>query len=261
MDQRASKADRHLERSKRSGARLGPGTRLLGVALLLAALPALLAAQVGHAPGSSPYRDIRKGHTVTPYFGQFGGSGGRFEIGPHDGPIYGLRYDLRTGSTIQIGLAFARADLERLIVDPFDSLSRRVSGPVDQTVTFAEVNLQLNLTGGKTWHRLAPYVGAGVGLTFPSGTPADTSKFELGKKIYLVPTAGVRIFITDRLSLRGEARALFLKLKYPSTFEDEPAAEPGNPPDNSNAVITDGRVSEWITNSVLLVGLGYSFSP
>jgi hypothetical protein len=236
-------------------------TACFGLTALFALLPATLAAQVGHRPESSPYRDIRKGHTVTPYFGQFGGSGGRFEIGPHDGHIYGLRYDLRTGSTIQIGLAIARADLQRLIVDPFDSLSRRVSGPVDQKVTFAEANLQLNLTGGKTWHRLAPYVGTGVGLTFPSGVPADTSKFELGKKIYLVPNLGIRIFITDRLSLRGEARALFIKLKYPSTFEDEPAAEPGNPPDNSNAVITDGRVSEWITNSVLLVGLGYSFSP
>jgi hypothetical protein len=256
MDQRESAAPRRWRRT-------GPGAAaaLLGVAALLALLPAALAAQVGHRPESSPYRDIRKGHTVTPYFGQFGGSGGRFEIAPHDGNIYGLRYDLRTGSTIQIGLAVARANLQRLIVDPFDSLSRRVSGPVDQTVTFAEANLQLNLTGGKTWHRLAPYVGAGVGLTFPSGVPADTSRFELGKKIYLVPNIGVRIFVTDRLSIRGEARALFVKLKYPTTFEDEPAAEPGDPPDNSNAVITDGRVSEWITNSVLLVGLGYSFSP
>ena len=228
-------------------------------AMLLFALP--LAAQVGHRPESSPYHDIRGGHAVTPYLGQFGGSGGRFQIGPHDGPVYGLRYDLRTGSTIQFGLAVARAHLERLIVDPFDSLSRRVSGPVDQTVTFAEFNLQFNLTGGKSWHGFAPYFGSGVGLTFPSGVPADTSRFELGKKIYLVPTLGIRYFITDRLSLRGEARALFVKLKYPSTFEDEPRAEPGNPPDNSNAVITDGRVSEWTTSSILLVGLGYSFSP
>lgn len=228
-------------------------------AMLLLGAP--LAAQVGHRPEASPYRDIPGGHAVTPYFGQFGGSGGRFEIGPHDGPIYGLRYDVRTGSTIQFGLAVARGHLERLIVDPFDSLSRRVSGPVDQTVTFAELNLQFNLTGGKSWHRFAPYVGSGVGLTFPSGVPADTSRFELGKKIYLVPTVGLRFFVTDRLSLRGEARALFVKLKYPTTFEDEPRAEPGNPPDNSNAVITDGRVSEWTTSSILLVGLGYSFSP
>jgi hypothetical protein len=230
----------------------------LASALLLVSLPALLAAQVGHRPESSPYRDIRKGHTISPFFGQFGGSGGRFEIGPHDGQIYGLRYDIRTGSTIQMGLAFARADLQRLIVNPFDSLSRRVSGPVDQQVTFFEANLQFNLTGGKSWHRLAPFIGSGVGITFPSGTIADTSRFEFGKKLYVAPNIGVRALVTDRLSLRAEARALFVKLTYPSTFTDEPALEPGGT--TSNAVITDGRLNEWTTNSVLLLGLGYSFS-
>ena len=54
---------------------------------------------------------------------------------------------------------------------------------------------------------------------------------------------------------------MFWKLKYPSTFTDEPALEPGSPPDNSNAVIKDGQTSEWTTSSWLQVGLGYSFSP
>jgi hypothetical protein len=228
------------------------------LALLALATPA--AAQVGHPPQSSPYRDIRKGHAFTATFGQFGGSGGEFGIGPHDGQTYGFRYDLRTGSTIQIGLGFQRGDLERLIVAPFVALANRVSGPVKQTVTFTEVNLQFNVTGGKSWHRLAPFLGAGVGLTFPSGTPADTSRFEFGHKLYLAPNAGVRIFITDRLHLRGEARAVFWKLKYPSTFTDEPALEPGTA-DHSNAVITDGRTSEWTSGSWFQVGLGYSFSP
>ncbi|HUR93928.1 MAG TPA: hypothetical protein VMY76_05065 [Gemmatimonadales bacterium] len=237
------------------------GIRTAGALALAAvfAVPAL--AQVGHRPESSPYRELRRGHTATAIFGQFGGKGGRFGIAPHDGQVYGLRYDVRTGSTIQIGLGFARGDLQRLIVDPFVALADRVSGPVDQTVSFVEANLQLNLTGGKSWHRLAPFVGSGVGLTFPSGTPQDTSRFELGKKLYLAPFAGVRVVVTNRLSLRGEARVVFLKLKYPSTFEDEPALEPGDPPLNSNAVITDGRTSEWTTSSLLTVGLGYSFSP
>lgn len=236
--------------------------RLLLASLLFAALvPGGAAAQVGHAPESSPYRDIRKGHTFTATGGYFGGSGGRFGIGPHDGAAYGFRYDIRSSSPVQIGLGFARAHLDRLIVDPFVELANRVSGPVRQTVTFAEANLQLNLTGGKSWHRLAPFLGTGVGVTFPSGTPADTSRFELGHKIYLAPSAGFRFFVTDRIHLRAEARAVFWKLKYPTTFQDEPALEPGNPPESSNAVITDGRLNEWTTSSWLQVGLGYSFSP
>lgn len=241
-------------RSAANGLRMA--TLALGTTAVLALASSPALAQVGHQPESSPYRDIRKGHTVTALFGHFGGNGGRFGIGPHDGQVYGLHYDLRSGSTIQLGLGVGSAKLQRLIVNPFVELANRVSGPVDQTVTFAELNLQFNLTGGKTWHRLAPFVGVGVGLTFPTSTPADTSTFEFGKKVYLAPGTGFRFFLTNRLHLRGEARATFWKLKYPSTFTVAPPLEPGAP-----AVITDGRTNEWTASSWLQVGLGYSFSP
>jgi len=223
---------------------------------LLALSPGAASAQVGHPPGRSPYHDIPKGHTVTGVAGLFGGTGGRFAIAPHDGPVFGFRYDIRTASALQMGLMFARGTLDRLIVDPFVEVENRVSGPVDQTVTFAELDLQLNLTGGKTWHRLAPFVAVGGGVTFPSGTAADTSGFELGKKIYLAPHAGFRFFLTDRLHLRTEARVIFWKLNYPASFTRESTLEPDAPP-----VIDDGRVSEWATTSWLQAGLGFSFSP
>lgn len=233
------------------------GTLLATVLLaILALVPDNMAAQVGHPPGRSPYRDIPKGHSVTGFAAQFGGSGGRFGIAPHDGPLYGLRYDIRTANALQMGVVFARGTLERLIVDPFVAVENRVSGPVEQTVSFVELNLQLNLTGGKTWHRLAPFVGVGGGLALPASTPADTSGFELGKKIYLVPHAGFRFFITDRLHLRGDARVIFWKLNYPTSFTLEPTLDPDAPP-----VIDDGRVSEWSTSSWLQGGLGFSFSP
>lgn len=238
--------------------------RLIGMALAAALVGGGLtpaAAQVGHPPGHSPYRDIAKGHTVTALGGYFGGSGGRFGIAPHDGALFGIRYDIRNSSAIGMGVTLARADLDRLIVNPFVVLANRVSGPVQQTVSFLEADLQLNLTGGKSWHRLAPFVGAGLGLTLPSGTPADTSGFDLGKRVYFAPGAGFRFFFTNRVHLRAEARAAFWKLKYPASFTREPPDEPGDPPDNSNAVITDGRVSEWSTSSWLQVGLGFAFSP
>jgi hypothetical protein len=173
--------------------------------------------------------------------------------------VYGIRYDIRTGSPVQFGLQFAQADLQRFIVDPFVEVANRVSGPVDQRVSFAEVDVQLNLTGGKTWRRLAPFIGAGVGLTFAGETDADSSGYEFGNKIYLAPHAGVRAFITERLHLRGDARVAFWKMEYPDSFTLEPRLEPGTP-DAPNAVITDGEVSEWTTASWFQFGLGYSFS-
>ncbi|HEU5303180.1 MAG TPA: hypothetical protein VFU40_00930 [Gemmatimonadales bacterium] len=217
-------------------------------------------AQVGHPPTSSPYRDIRKGHTITAVVGYYGGDGGKFNIGPHKGTVFGGRYDIRTGGTIQLGIGIASGSFDRFIVDPFVALANRRSGPVSQSVTLAELNLQFNVTGGKSWNRIAPYLSAGAGLAFAGGTPADTSRYDFGRKFYFVPGVGVRVFLSDRLHFRGEGRVTFWKLNYPTTFQDEPVEEPGTP-DNPNAVIPGNELTEWTTNPGLQVGLGYSFSP
>jgi len=250
------------EIATRVGNRRRRSLALLGMRILvLCTLPSQpVFAQVGHAPSGSPFRDIRKGHTFTVTGGYFGGSGGQFNIGPHGGEVFGGRYDIRTANTLQIGLAVARGNLDRFIVDPFVRLANRTSGPVRQSVTFAEIALQFNLSGGKSWHRIAPFIGAGVGLAFGSATPADTSQYKFGRKLYLAPSAGFRFFITDRLHLRGEARAAFWKLNYPATFQAEPIEEPGTP-ENPNAVIVGDKLTEWTASPWLQVGLGYSFSP
>lgn len=235
----------------------------VGLGAFLAALMggvAVAAAQVGHPPGRSPYHDIAKGHAITLLGAAFGGSGGKFGIAPHDGSVFGIRYEIRNSSAIALGLQVARGNLDRLVVDPFVAVDERVSGPVTQTVTFAEADLQFNVTGGKSWHRLAPFVSAGLGITFASSTAQDTSGFELGRRVYLAPGAGVRLFLTNRIHLRGEARVAFWKLKYPASFTREPPDDPGTP-DDPHAVITDGNVSEWSTSSWLQAGLGFAFSP
>ena len=205
-------------------------TVTLAVALL--SPRSLLLAQVGHPPGSSPYRDIPKGHTFTPFAAYFAGDGGRFGVAPHDGQLYGFRYDIRTGSTIQFGLLLGHGQLQRVTLDSVAGVGD-VTGTVDQASTFVEAGLQLNLTGGKTWNRLAPFIGAGIGLTW-TDDPSN-SGFELGTKFYFAPNAGLRLFLTDRIHLRGDARVLFWKLNYPFS-------------------------SEWDTSGWYQAGLGFGFS-
>lgn len=227
------------------------------VALTLWVTP--LAAQVGHPPGSSPYRDIRFGKSVTVIYGDLGGNGGKIGVGPHNGAAYGARFDIRLSAPLQIGLSFAQANLERLIVDADDSVATRVTGPVDQDLTMFELALQINITGRKTWHRLAPYVTGAVGYVTSSDTPADTSGYEFGSKIYLTPGVGLRVFLSDRIHFRAEARQLFWKLKYPRAYLDEPADEPGTPPNASNAVIQDGKREQWSGGRELRIGMGFTF--
>jgi opacity protein-like surface antigen len=203
-----------------------------------------LAAQVGYPPSTSPYRDIQKGHTITPMAGYFFGDGGQFNVGPHDGPVYGARYDLRSSRAIGVGLGVFYGDLQRFIVNP--SLTNPRSGPVSQSVTFIELDMQLNPTGGKSWHRIAPFLGLGTGLGISSSTPADTSRFDFGNKFYFVPSGGFRLFLSQRLHLRAEGKATFWKITYPTTFRIE----------QSGTTFTEWSTSWWVMG-----GLGYSISP
>jgi hypothetical protein len=239
---------------------MGIRARAAVVLAFMLAGAAPVAAQVGHDPRGTPYRDVAKGHTITAIGGYLSGDGGRFGIAPHNGPFAGIRYEIRNSSTLAMALQVIYGDFDRLIVDPFVSRVNRVSGPVKQSVIFTEASIQFNLTGGKTWHRLAPFLGATIGLSFPSSTPQDTSGFELGHKVTLAPGVGFRLFLTQSVHLRAEARGVFWKLNYPPSFTREPPLDPGGPGD-SHAVITDGNVSEWDTSGWFQAGLGFAFSP
>ncbi len=230
-----------------------------GLVLLALTAPGPANAQTGHDPSHSPYRDIRHGHSLVATVGRIGGDGGSLGLGPNSGTVYGLRYDIRLSGPIQFGFSVGNGDLERLIQDPDDSVATRTTGPVSQSVTFAEVALQFNLTGAKTWRGLAPYFGGSAGFALGSSVPADTTGYEFGNKIYLAPTVGLRYFITGGLHIRAEARALFWKLSYPQSFAEEPDLEPGTASD-PNALRSAGKLDEWTNSSWLLVGLGFTFS-
>jgi hypothetical protein len=230
-------------------------TALLTSLALLAACP--LAAQVGHPPGRSPYRDIIHGKSITPMVGTFGGNGGKLGIGPHDGTTFGARIGLRLSGTIEVGVAVHSGTFDRLIVDADAPVATRVTGPVDQTVTLPEAGFQLNLTGGKSWHRLAPYINAVAGLAIAGKTPADTSGFEFGTKGHITPGLGTRVFLSKRFHLRLEARQTFWKLTYPTAYADEPAQDPGTT--ESNAVLPDRKLQQWTSSTWLMAGFSFSF--
>ncbi len=231
--------------------------------LLLVSIAAPLTAQVGHNPASSPYRDIRYGKTFTALVGDIGGNGGKIGVGPHDGRSYGGRFDIRLSAPVTFGLSISKATLQRLVVSAADSVATRVTGPVDQDVTFIEAALQLNLTGRKTWHRLAPFISGSAGwmhgADLKASQGADSSGYRFGNKIYLTPSAGLNLVLTDNVALRFEARQMFWKLSYPLSYTNEPAAEPSTVENKSNAVLPDGKRDQWSGAREFRAGLSISF--
>jgi hypothetical protein len=213
-----------------------------------------LSAQVGHTPSTSPYRDIPRGSAWGLVVGTLGGSGGTLGIGPRNGMTYGLRYDLRKSGFVTGGFAINYMDLERDVVDADEPAATRRTGPFDQSVIQAEAVLQFNITGGKTWHRIAPFFMAGLGYALSSDVKRDTSGFQFGNRITVSPGAGVRYFLGNNLHLRLEARRLFWKLKYPVSYGEDPANDPTGAP-----VIDDGKFSDWTSGWWLMGGIGFSF--
>ncbi|MEO8451639.1 MAG: hypothetical protein ABI647_17730 [Gemmatimonadota bacterium] len=226
-----------------------------GLAILLFAIPVHLAAQVGHDPAKSPYRDLKYGQFVSFTAGYFNGEGGQIGVGPHDGKIFTLRHEFLADRPFSLAITAGYGDLKRIIADTSSVASRpQFRGPVKQSVMFAEGTFQLNLTGGKTWHSIAPYIGSGIGLAFASSIKSDSSGYKFSTKFYVAPTVGLRIFATPRLFIRLEARTYFWSLSYPATFRtDFDGSGPLQP------VLTTPVSKEWVTSGVYNIGIGYAF--
>jgi hypothetical protein len=206
--------------------------------------PAMAVAQVGHPPQSSPYHDLAKGSSFTIIAGRLLGDGGRLGVGPNSGNTYGARFDLRAAHALSIGIGVEQANLQRLLIDPTQPAAQRVTGPVDENVTFLEALLTLNLTGGKTWHGFAPFVGLVGGAAFGTRTPADTSGYNFGTKGFFAPATGFRLFLGDRFHIRGEVLGNFWKLAYPTSYRS-----------GTDPVTADAK--EWNLAPWFAVGLGF----
>ena len=217
-------------------------------------LPGAASAQVGHDPARSPYHTLRFSQFISVSSGLLNGNGGSLGVAPHHGPFLGLRYDFLSSGTLTVGLQANLANLERTIVDPTRPIATAISGPVKQRTLIGEAIIQFNLTGGKTWHRLAPYVSAGLGLLLTNDTPLDQSEFKFHTRLALTPAIGTRVFLSDRMFLRHEARSAFWSVTYPPSFRATPSTAPTEPP-----VLATPR-KEWLANGWYVVGLGYAFS-
>ena len=233
----------------------------LALGLVLAPLPTgALAAQVGTPPGASPYRDILHGSGWTVTAGQVYGDGGPLRLSPNSGTSLGLRYDVRLSGLLQGYASLGYLATERMLLNPDDSVVNRFDGPVDQTVWTPEIGLQINITGPKSWHHLAPYASVGLGAAVGEGVAQDTTSFNFGTKLLVTPAAGVRLLLGPRVNLRVEGLFYYWKMTYPSTWLAQPAAQIPAPGDPSNAPVrSSGELTDWIPTPSLRVGFGLAF--
>src|SRR5258706_353404 len=169
------------------------------VVLAIAALVARpAAAQVGHDPARSPYHDLQYSQFLSISTGYLFGDGGKLGIGPHHGMVVSLRHDFLADRAVTIALGGGWARAQRNFADT-NAIINRVKGPIEHNLYWGEFITQLNLTGGRTWHDLAPYINLGLGLTGARQIKEDTSGYKFGVRFFAAPGVGVRLFLSRRL--------------------------------------------------------------
>lgn len=229
-------------------------TIILAASTLTAALPVTAAAQVGHAPNASPYHYIPGSRSVSLTAGYVWGDVGRAGVGPSNGMLISARADIRLSGAVGVTLNGGVLALERTVIAPQAPLTERNLGVHRQSVPFADLGLELLLTGRKTWRGFAPYIGGSIGVGVSQGVPEEQSGFSFGSKFFLVPNAGVRYHLSDRISLNMEMRDMVWRLSYPEKYFQ--VGEDGSASVLDTAV---HRNKEWTDHFVLTLGLAYGF--
>jgi hypothetical protein len=190
---------------------------LLFTLVLPASVPVTLAAQVGHPPDQSPFRDIGLAMRITPFGGWYSASRDAAGVLPRSGPLVGLRWDMHVGGPGELTVRLAMVPTDRDVIDPDQPAGDRLVESRKLTLGFGDVGISFHLTGNKSWHRIVPLVHAGLGLA-SDFNGADIGGFKHGSEFSLMYGAGVRYVTGRRFEFRADVGSYFYQLEYPSSY-------------------------------------------
>ena len=190
---------------------------LCGVAALLMAIPA--AAQVGHEPEDSPYRDLQHRQEITVLGGWVKARHDPAGVAPQSAPLVGARYELTLTGPLALSSDLTAMFANRDVIDPAKPKAQRIPRNESATVYAADVALAMNLTGRKSWHHLVPQVRAGLGV-LRSAAADDSSGFRFGTPFAFSFGGGLKLVPgrTGRVQLRADFTDRLFKLSYPDSY-------------------------------------------
>jgi len=189
---------------------------LCGAMALLMAIPA--AAQVGHDPEDSPYRDLEYKQELTLMGGWVKARHDPAGVAPQSAPMVGARYELSLAGPLALSSDFTTTFANRDVIDPSKPLAQRIPRNESSRVYAADVALAMNLTGRKSWHYLVPQVRAGIGV-LRSSAADDSSGFHFGTPFAFSFGGGLKLVPgRGRLQLRADLTDRVFKLSYPDTY-------------------------------------------
>ena len=222
---------------------------LFGLVALVAAGPA--AAQVGHDPSSSPYRDLEHKQEITWLFGYVRARHDPAGVAPRSAALTGLRYEINLAGPLGLSADLTRSFSERTVLDPAKPLATRTVGTQSTPVYAADVALALDLTGRKSWHHLVPQLRGGLGVV-SSSAKDDSSGYSFGTPFAFTFGGGLKFVPGGRFQLRADVTDRVFKLSYPDSYYRSAS--------DNTSVLTDVTPRSFYTHhTALTVGVSYLF--
>lgn len=226
--------------------------RWAGVAAGALALPAALAAQVGHPPARSPYTDLEYRQEWTLYGGQFSAGKDPAGVAPQKGGMVGMRYDIRLGGPAYFSANLAQVFSERTVLDPAKAATARDLGTRANPIYLMDVGFTMHLTGFKAYHRFVPFVLGGLGVASDL-KKRDVGQYQFGTPFAFNLGAGVKwVPPGSSWQLRADVGNHFYQIRYPNTYYQ---TESGSAP-----ILQPSQAKNfWKSNPSLTLGVSYLF--
>lgn len=201
--------------------------------LLFVTTAAPLAAQVGFPPERSPYRDLEYTREWTFFTGYYDSRRDPENIAPKDGPLAGVRYDMRLAGPTYLSGRMAMAFLPRNVLDPTKPIATRYVDEQTVPLLLSDIGLGVNLTGFRSWRHLVPFVGTGLGFASDVTGRRDVGDYRFGMQFAMNFGGGVK-WTSNRFQARLEWSNYLYQIKYPASYfirtgADDPPRLPGQP--------------------------------
>lgn len=220
-------------------------------ALALACIATTARAQVGHLPGSSPYRDFETRQEFTFFGGHYKAGRDPIGIAPRDGPMFGIRYQIHVGGPAFLVARWSHVNTERFAIDPTKIGTARQLGKQNVSINLYDIDLALNLTGEKSFHHIVPVVNFGAGIG-SCGCAVEADPYAFGTPFAFSFGGGLRYVPGGRFQLTADWNNYLYQLKYPTAYFVIPTG--------GTAAVTGNQArSFWKNNRALTLGASLLF--
>ena len=220
-------------------------------ALALAFVATAARAQVGHLPENSPYRDLESSQELSFFGGRYSTGQDPIGVAPRGGPMYGARYEIHVGGPAFLMARVAHVNSERFPIDPTKSGAAAQLGRKNVSLNLFDLNLVLNLTGQKSFHKIVPVINLGAGIA-TCGCTVDPDPYTFGTPFAFSFGGGLRYVPGGRFQLRADWGNYLYQLKYPAAYYLTPTI-------GTAAAGSGPARSFWKNNRALTLGASLLF--